>query len=357
MSVSEARAWQPDDEFGIRELVRRNRLPITLIRLEDRRIVEVSEPMASALGGRRELLLQRDLADFVAERETARSRLALLASGEVDGYRVLRREYRRLDGTTFTGDGWVSACTDETPRRLAVVVIMPVDEATPGRDLRLANARSDVVVLGTVDGSWRIDRISADVEQLLGYGAADVIGRSLADLVQPADLPCILIALGHGLRTSGGTTARLHLRSADGKWLLCRAMITPLADPTGSGLGFAFSLSGLAVTDEVADRVRELEDRLRRIVRELADTGLVARISAMPTARELPALAALSGQELKIVARLNAGERVPMIARQLFLSQSTVRNHLASVYRKLGVRSQQELLTLLRGDADRRSAD
>ena len=39
-----------------------------------------------------------------------------------------------------------------------------------------------------------------------------------------------------------------------------------------------------------------------------------------------------------------------MIAQELFLSQSTVRNHLTSVYRKLGVRSQQELLSVLRAD-------
>jgi DNA-binding CsgD family transcriptional regulator len=39
-----------------------------------------------------------------------------------------------------------------------------------------------------------------------------------------------------------------------------------------------------------------------------------------------------------------------MIAKRMYLSQSTVRNHLTSVYRKLGVRSQQELLTLLRSD-------
>jgi DNA-binding CsgD family transcriptional regulator len=39
---------------------------------------------------------------------------------------------------------------------------------------------------------------------------------------------------------------------------------------------------------------------------------------------------------------------VPAIAGAVFLSQSTVRNHLARVYRKLGVGSQQELINLLR---------
>jgi DNA-binding CsgD family transcriptional regulator len=51
---------------------------------------------------------------------------------------------------------------------------------------------------------------------------------------------------------------------------------------------------------------------------------------------------------LEIVLRFVSGDRVRAIAARLFLSQSTVRNHLSSVYRKLGVRSQQELVDLFR---------
>ena len=42
-------------------------------------------------------------------------------------------------------------------------------------------------------------------------------------------------------------------------------------------------------------------------------------------------------------------QRVPDIARATFVSQSTVRNQLGTIYRKLGVHSQTELLALLRG--------
>jgi DNA-binding CsgD family transcriptional regulator len=58
-------------------------------------------------------------------------------------------------------------------------------------------------------------------------------------------------------------------------------------------------------------------------------------------------MAGLSTRELEIVTGLLAGERVAMTAKRMFLSPSTVRNHLTSVYRKLGVGSQQELLALL----------
>lgn len=77
-----------------------------------------------------------------------------------------------------------------------------------------------------------------------------------------------------------------------------------------------------------------------------------AGIDALDAARELArlpgqvSLSRLSVRELEIVTRLVGGHRVPAIAKALFLSQSTVRNHLSSVFAKLRVGSQQELLDL-----------
>jgi diguanylate cyclase (GGDEF)-like protein/PAS domain S-box-containing protein len=59
----------------------------------------------------------------------------------------------------------------------------------------------------------------------------------------------------------------------------------------------------------------------------------------------------LSARELEIVTRLARGKRVPAIAAELFLSQGTVRNQLSSVYRKLRLRSQQELLDVIHAGA------
>ncbi len=64
--------------------------------------------------------------------------------------------------------------------------------------------------------------------------------------------------------------------------------------------------------------------------------------------RSLPGLERLSRREIEVVRLLLLGDRVPVIARQLFITQSTVRNHLSSVFRKLRVKSQQELIVLLR---------
>jgi PAS domain S-box-containing protein len=64
--------------------------------------------------------------------------------------------------------------------------------------------------------------------------------------------------------------------------------------------------------------------------------------------QSLAGLERLSRREVEVVRMLLHGDRVPVIARQLFISQSTVRNHLSSVFRKMRVSSQQELIVLLR---------
>ena len=71
-------------------------------------------------------------------------------------------------------------------------------------------------------------------------------------------------------------------------------------------------------------------------------------VPSSPAGRSLPGLERLSRREIEVVRMLLLGDRVPVIARQLFISQSTVRNHLSSVFRKLRVSSQQELIVLLR---------
>jgi DNA-binding CsgD family transcriptional regulator len=57
----------------------------------------------------------------------------------------------------------------------------------------------------------------------------------------------------------------------------------------------------------------------------------------------------LSDREAQVVRLLLSSLRVPLIARQLHLSPSTVRNQLSMVYRKLGVSSQQQLILLFHG--------
>ena len=88
---------------------------------------------------------------------------------------------------------------------------------------------------------------------------------------------------------------------------------------------------------------------LQRIARELEAISLVAgapRGSGVPL--DHPELKALSDREHEILAEFAAGARVASIAKKLFISPHTVRNHLKAIYRKLGVASQAELVERIR---------
>ena len=70
-------------------------------------------------------------------------------------------------------------------------------------------------------------------------------------------------------------------------------------------------------------------------------------LDTLPGLKHLPLGSELSVRQTEIVAKLIAGERIPEIASRMYLSPSTVRNHLAVIYRKFGVHSQAELLAAL----------
>ena len=70
---------------------------------------------------------------------------------------------------------------------------------------------------------------------------------------------------------------------------------------------------------------------------------------------QLAGVSKLSDRQWDVLTLLLQGERVPRIAKSLFLSQSTVRNHLADIFKKFGVHSQEELLDLFRTEGETNS--
>jgi DNA-binding NarL/FixJ family response regulator len=83
---------------------------------------------------------------------------------------------------------------------------------------------------------------------------------------------------------------------------------------------------------------------------ELQGAGLMVVPGDGDGAR-LPIAIDLSARQQEVVSRLTRGERVPSIAKAMYLSQSTIRNHLTAIFRKAGVHSQEALLAHLRGRA------
>jgi DNA-binding CsgD family transcriptional regulator len=185
------------------------------------------------------------------------------------------------------------------------------------------------LLIGTTDDRLLIDRVRADAKGFLGYQAADLLGRSILSLVDATNVSTMRGAFGEAFRTDGRVATAVAIRSKLGRLLRCEAVVVAL-DP---GPSSAFILLP-AEADGRSLTGRRIVDRLRE--------------GAAHTDVDVAGIALLTKRESEIVLRFVSGDRVRAIAARLFLSQSTVRNHLSSVYRKLGVRSQQELVDLFR---------
>jgi DNA-binding CsgD family transcriptional regulator len=197
------------------------------------------------------------------------------------------------------------------------------------------HAGPPATVAGWADRQLLLLQAGGDTADLLGQPAEELVGRSLLNLFLVSDLPSVLFALGHlaGCHESVGLTVRLA--NPDSTSPRCRLVLTSVGPAPACG----FALQ--AVEDGEQDPLLPL----RRFGQGIAAAG---RIRELTVDRARSALSELTIRELQIVNRLLAGDRVPAISRQLYLAQSTVRNHLSAVFSKLGVRSQQELIVLLR---------
>jgi DNA-binding CsgD family transcriptional regulator len=102
------------------------------------------------------------------------------------------------------------------------------------------------------------------------------------------------------------------------------------------------------LSPDVATPRRELEAALRRIALEVERLGLSVMLPVRPHGATYEDLRLLSPRELEVLHPFMEGRRVASIARMLSISPHTVRNHLQSIFGKLGVRSQEELIEKLR---------
>jgi PAS domain S-box-containing protein len=227
-----------------------------------------------------------------------------------------------------------------------VAVLRSGDLAVPGTfDVPLPDPvqTEGLWLFGTVGPGWRVRCVSKTAQEVLGITSGDPI----MSFVHPEDVPHLFLLLSNAAAEVTQAPARLRLRQLDGSWLLCTTLVAGLADSPLPSFAFIAHPAG-AQSTVAGTRTRELEDCLRAIVRQAETTG-VLEPERLPDGVPRDDLTCLSQREREIVQLLLAGERVPAIAQELFLAQSTVRNHLSTVLGKCDVRSQQELVRKLRG--------
>ena len=294
---------------------------------------ELLDPIAQPIIG-------RCLNDFIVDHPSGA--MPLLAAGRLTGYETMRV----LKKTGQRRRMWIGALPNGGSRQSVIAVLMK--EATAHRVVipwRSEDASSPVI--GSADARLMVERVSCEVYQSLGYRPEEIAGTSLLALIAEKDVAMVLAALAQTTQHRGSATLRVSVIGADLAPVTCQLALLPLM-PAPS-CAFALRIEG---SDGPADG--------RAIAALITHLGLQTRgaIRSQTSALIRPDadLSHLGSRELKIVSLLMAGDRVSSIARALLLSEGTVRNHLSSVFGKLGVGTQQELIELLRPTpADRRA--
>jgi PAS domain S-box-containing protein len=202
------------------------------------------------------------------------------------------------------------------------------------------------VAVVEADANGHVASWNGAAEAIYGWSAEEAIGRPLLGLVIRPRRAEAAIEL-HRMALAGGTRSGQFLaQRRDGSLVHLRAIITPRFGPDDEidgTIGISVQQAQLGTT-EIARTAELLEGLLDR----LAAAQPVSQI-ATPT---VAGLERLSPREQEVLALLRQGLRVPTVAERLSISQHTVRNQLQSIFRKLDVNSQRELLDRFVPDGD-----
>jgi DNA-binding CsgD family transcriptional regulator/PAS domain-containing protein len=327
-------------EDALSEAVAHALTPALVLEIATERILAANALAQALLAPGGDPLPGRTLDEFFSDPPARAS--DLLLAGRVQGYATTVSLRRRRTGPAHL-HAWVQAVGQEVPPRLALGVVVG---SSARAALRLPSPAGQELtpVVGTADEGLRIDRISNDIEALLGYSAPVVIGRSILSLVDEISVAQLLEAIAQVTAGRSGIILDVAARSQSGETILLEAVLWPLIPAPRCAFALLPAPGPVGTSETAIDPAL----RLSGLARSIGIVNLPRYLFAGPRERDLPGLSELTTRELDIVSRLTSGDRVPAIASALFLSPSTVRNHLLSIYRKLGVHSQQELIHAFR---------
>ncbi len=340
-----------------REAVTASDLAMGLTDVSTARFVELSPRAADLLGTTPDEGSGLNYLDVAERPLEAAETFRLAREGVLDGIRA-RRRYQRTDGTRaeIESSGWVIRSpagpalllwvahevpseSDHTTVAGEVVTASPSTAAAAGPD----GARF------TLDDHWRISAVGTNAGLVLGRPPAELLAASIIELTHIADRGALLLAFARAT-TASNVSVRVRLRHGDNAWRSSDAALTVLDSDGTSPFDLVVPVDDADVSASRGVARSRLEAELLRIADELRIGRMVSRTGQLPDPVRFPALSRLTRRESEVLARLMDGDRVPSIAADLFVSQSTVRHHLSSIFSKLGVHSQAELIRYLRSE-------
>jgi PAS domain S-box-containing protein len=347
---------QTEAEHRFERAFAANPAPAAICRLTDLRLVKVNDGFLELTGYNRDDVLGRTVYEIDVLQRAERRDLALerLRAGETipqmeaclavpsdpGGRQVVVAgqpiEVGEVPCMLFT-------FADLEPRRKAETALRHSEE-------RFAKAFRLAPVPTTISSAddHRLVEVNDAFTRVLGYQAQDVVGYQVQDLGLWIDRDDRRRFETELAKTGTVRDFEAHLRGKGGEEVECLV--------SAETITLSDRACVLCCFQDITARRRSEEELVKAIEAVMADAswfsrGVVEKLAALrhpPRPGQSPAqatgIADLTPRELEVLTLVCRGKSDPEIAAELRLARNTVRNHLASLYQKLGVNRRSALV-------------
>lgn len=325
-----------------------NPAPALICRLADRRFVKVNEGFLEMTGFVRENVLGRFMEDVDVLAGAERRELALERFAAGATIPQMETSLRMHVGGTKAvivagqpiemGDEPCMLFTfaDLEPRTRVEASLRQSEERFQ-KAFRLSPVP---IALMSADG-LRLAGVNDAFASTFGWRDSEVVGRTFSDLGmwgRGADAKRFAAAMA---KTGDVTAFECCIQTREGQDLDCL-----LSADTAS---INDSASVLCVLQDISDRKRSEREIAAAIDAAMADTSwltksIIDKLAAVRKTGSTDSVAveALSARERQVLSMISQGLGDAEIGKRLSLARNTVRNHLAALYRRLGVHSRSE---------------
>jgi DNA-binding CsgD family transcriptional regulator/PAS domain-containing protein len=331
-------------DLDVQQAVAQLELPLWLVELDAFTIVALSGTALRSLNQAPSEVIGAPILELLRADERGRAKAALEAirDGVIDFYGARAHV---MDASVGLVEEWVRSVR-LGGRHMAFVETIPanVSRVRPLAEYLGTEPRS--LAIGVTDDAFVIESVSEDVVDLVGIAPHELVGHSLVQGGQRYEVSRLFEA-SRLTRTGGSVAIAARFTDASGAQKDLSCILICLG---GEEHRYGFILVPIrALADgAAAKRAALLEQHLWKIAAEVEASGILQNLVDLPNPAILKEIGTLTTRQWDVLSRLMRGERVPMIARELFVSQSTVRNHLNAIFQEFGVHSQGELLDLLK---------
>jgi DNA-binding CsgD family transcriptional regulator/PAS domain-containing protein len=341
MSPANQAAW---------DVVKDLELSVALVSTKNYFIVAATEAFLEAVGRDASDVIEHPTFDlfFPSEESSVRAALDALSKGKIEFYRTHRLLYEP-HGEPRKASIWVHVINFGHDR-FALVELSTGDDDAESTLVKYAGQSAPAMAFGVTDEHGIVTSVSDDIHDLMGVSASDLIGKPL---LRSPDMSNAWRLLDATPSQTGRNCISMRLDSMGSP--TCphiRCILTSFVK--SSNYGFILIPEKELASPATNDRVADLEKSLWKIATEVQASGIFEHLWSFPDAERFPQLNTLSSRQWEVLSRLLRGQRVSTIAEALFVSESTVRNSLSTIFHKFGVHSQAQLLKLLHDGTSKR---